>query len=70
MSSTFIMINTCLLNSHIEATFVSVGEDIDNIDSMSSVPTKEGLIYNLSGQRVHQPQNGIYIINGKKLLIR
>lgn len=55
---------------NIEATFVSVGEDIDNIDSMSSVPTKEGLIYNLSGQRVHNPQNGIYIINGKKLLIR
>lgn len=30
--------------------------------------TQEGILYNLSGQRVNRTQKGIYIINGKKVL--
>ena len=32
--------------------------------------TKDGAIYNLTGQRVVKPQKGIYIINGKKVLAK
>ena len=32
--------------------------------------TVDGAIYNLSGQRVSQPTKGIYIINGKKVMMK
>ena len=30
----------------------------------------EGVVYNLRGQRVAQPQKGLYIVNGKKVVIK
>lgn len=32
------------------------------------IPEDEGIIYNISGQRVNKAQKGIYIINGKKVV--
>ena len=32
--------------------------------------TSEGAVYNLSGQRVSQPAKGLYIVNGKKVVIK
>ncbi|MBQ8487431.1 MAG: hypothetical protein IJ533_07275 [Prevotella sp.] len=32
--------------------------------------TSEGAVYNLSGQRVGQPTKGLYIVNGKKVVIK
>jgi hypothetical protein len=44
------------------------------IDTPTSVATEsislEGTIYTLSGQQVSNPGKGIYIINGKKILIK
>jgi len=32
--------------------------------------TKESAIYDLSGRRVENPSKGLYIVNGKKMLIK
>jgi hypothetical protein len=41
---------------------------------VESVPTVErvnnGAIYNLRGQRVENPVRGLYIVNGKKYLVK
>ncbi len=53
--------------------FAAIVEDdasgIDQIVSDSQQPD-EGVIYNLSGQRVTNPGKGVYIRNGKKILFR
>ena len=43
---------------------------IDGIQPTSISPEEEGLIYNLSGQRLDKPQKGINIIGGKKVLLK
>jgi hypothetical protein len=49
---------------------------VKDINSSSSISTtyidsnKEGWYYNLQGQRVINPKNGIYIVNGKKVFIK
>ena len=30
----------------------------------------DGIYYNLAGQRVAQPTKGLYIVNGKKVVIK
>jgi hypothetical protein len=30
----------------------------------------DGAVYNLRGQRVAQPQKGLYIMNGKKTIVK
>lgn len=34
------------------------------------IPVNDGIIYNLQGQRVNNPQRGIFIMNGKKFLVK
>ena len=46
-------------------------EDADEATGISLTPALsegEGVIYNMAGQKVNKAQNGIYIINGKKVL--
>ena len=43
--------------------------DIEAI-AKSQEPTANGQYYNLSGQRVGQPTKGLYIVNGKKVVIK
>ena len=40
---------------------------IESVETQKGIET--GVIYNLAGQRVVNPTNGIYIVNGKKVLI-
>ena len=46
-----------------------IGEDVDGVESVDA-NVESTVIYDLSGRRVENPTNGIYIINGKKVLIR
>jgi hypothetical protein len=41
------------------------------IQSVKAIASEtDGAIYNLSGQRVSSPSKGIYIQNGKKIIIK
>lgn len=42
---------------------------IDAVDA-TSAKTDDGAYYNLNGQRVSKPQHGVYIHNGKKIIIK
>ncbi|MBQ9641621.1 MAG: hypothetical protein IJV06_08680 [Bacteroidaceae bacterium] len=47
------------------------GEDATAITTIEAVKAaNDGIIYNLRGQRVAQPTKGIYIQNGKKILVK
>ena len=40
------------------------------VDVRSKIADVRGGYYNLSGQRVDQPQKGLYIVNGKKVIVK
>lgn len=40
------------------------------INMLQGVEQKDGSYYNLQGQRVSQPMKGLYIINGKKVVVK
>ena len=46
--------------------------EMESSTAISSVQTnaKQGVVYNLQGQQVMQPTKGLYIINGKKVVIK
>ena len=48
------------------------GEETQGISSLTSSPSRggDGGIYTLSGQRVSQPNKGLYIQNGKKIIVK
>lgn len=48
-------------------TFGDMTDGIEAIDNSQSATDK---IYNLSGQRVNKVQKGIYIVNGKKVVVK
>ena len=43
---------------------------IDNIESDEENSTENAVYYDLSGRRVENPTRGIYILNGKKILVK
>lgn len=43
---------------------------IGSINANGEINVEDGIIYNLAGQRVQNPKKGIYIINGKKVMIK
>lgn len=47
-----------------------VFNDATGISSMQHECTLQNEVYNLNGQRVAQPRKGLYIVNGKKTVIR
>lgn len=47
---------------------VSFGNETTGINAVEAAAQKEGA-YNLNGQRVMQPTKGLYIVNGKKVII-
>ena len=52
---------------------LSIVFDDDETTGIQSVENKQmrmDNVYNLAGQRVAQPQNGLYIVNGKKVVIK
>ncbi len=44
--------------------------ETDAIDMIDGEPVAGAAIYNIAGQRVNKAQRGIYIINGKKVLVK
>ena len=43
---------------------------VENVTIQPAVETGETVVYDLFGRRVANPSNGIYIINGKKTVVR
>jgi len=41
-----------------------------NIDGMVASDGDDGAVYNLNGQRIGQPRRGLYIKNGRKVVVR
>ncbi len=54
--------------------FYGFGEEVNNetdgISNVSARSNKQGEFYNLAGQRVSNPTKGLYIVNGKKVIIK
>ena len=40
------------------------------VDALNVQDTRQGTIYNIAGQRVNKVQKGLYIVNGKKILVK
>lgn len=62
----------CYLNTNTSAPdYLSFGGDATGIDEVRG-KTEEvrGEFYNLAGQRVAQPTKGLYIVNGKKVVMK
>ena len=49
--------------------FLGFGGDATGINELKAVEAK-GEFFNLAGQRVAQPAKGLYIANGKKVIIK
>jgi len=43
---------------------------IKKVEKVEKVEKSDGVFYNLAGQRVAQPTKGLYIVNGKKVVIK
>ena len=55
------------------ASVLSFNDDFDNTTSVEAVQIatgEKGVFYNLAGQRVAQPTKGLYIVNGKKYIVK
>ena len=46
------------------------GEDTQSIEGISVAESENGMVYNLQGQRVMNAQKGLFIQNGKKIVIK
>lgn len=59
-------------NNYTLARFAGLGfEDDGEATGIKSVETTtDGSVFNLRGQRVAQPQKGLYILNGKKVVLK
>ena len=51
-------------------SFDSEGSSTTAIDTIEKNTIKNGVYYNLAGQRVAQPTKGLYIVNGKKVIVK
>lgn len=53
------------------ASFLLFSDDVTGISQVAGSEVKtSGAVYNLNGQRVSQPVKGLYIIDGKKVVIK
>lgn len=50
--------------------FLWIDNDVTGIDSVHSSQSIVYSYYNLNGQRVTQPTKGLYIVNGKKVIVK
>ena len=50
--------------------FYLFDDDATGINAVSTTKAETGNYYNLAGQRVAQPTKGLYIVNGKKVVIK
>ena len=52
------------------ANFFSFDEDVTAINKVEAKKVENGVYYNLAGQQVAQPTKGLYIVNGKKVVLK
>ena len=50
--------------------FLGFDEDATGIDAVKQNAKADNLYFNLAGQRVAQPTKGLYIVNGKKVIVK
>lgn len=50
--------------------FLGLADDVDAINNVTFNENEEMTIYDLQGRRVQHPVKGIYIINGKKVMVK
>ena len=50
--------------------FALWGDEATGINAVTESKAVEGQAYNLNGQRVSQPTKGLYIVNGKKVILK
>ena len=49
---------------------ITIKQSTTSVSSIRKAQTEENIMYNLNGQRLAQPQKGINIVNGKKIIVR
>ena len=49
---------------------VVIAGETTGITEVEKANAESGAVYNLAGQRVAQPANGLYIVNGKKVIVK
>ena len=64
------VLKTSIDESPSRALTVRFGDESTGINAVKSEEKKDNGIFNLSGQRVSQPSKGLYIVNGKKVIIK
>ena len=50
--------------------FYGFSDDVTAINKVEAKKVENGVFYNLAGQQVAQPTKGLYIVNGKKVIIK
>ena len=65
----FLMINTPAGGAARELRVVFAGDETTAVDAMTAEKSIEA-VYNLNGQRVNNPAKGLYIVNGKKVIMK
>lgn len=64
----YLQINTA---SGAKPSFIGFGDDTTGINGITTVEkTGDNVFYNVNGQRVANPGKGLYILNGKKVIIK
>lgn len=60
-----------LSGSYVKSFVLDFDDDATGIEkTLSDSPLKDEGIYNLAGQRIQKMQKGLYIVNGKKVLVK
>ena len=49
---------------------IEFGGDTNGINAIESADMLNGDIFNLQGQKVNRAQKGVYIVNGKKIVVK
>ena len=50
-------------------SFNALGSDLNAVNKVESAGEEENIYYDLMGRRISNPDKGIYIVNGKKVLV-
>ena len=53
-----------------EVSATAVRTDTDGISQIAGDVKAKSVVFNLQGQRVSTPKQGVYIINGKKVVVK
>lgn len=58
-------------SNNAKALTMAFSNETTAINAINTVePKADGVFYNLQGQRVSEPKQGIYVVNGKKVLVK